>query len=323
MENHYLEEQFEDDINSIVINDENSKYIGIRIDKCLSELISDCSRAYIQKLLDEGHITVNNKNIKSNYKLKSKDIIDVFIPEPEVLEISPENIPLDIIYEDNDILIVNKPKGMVVHPAPGHSSGTLVNAIMYHCKDSLSTINGVLRPGIVHRIDMNTTGLLVVCKNDASHRIMSEKFKIHDITRVYTAICYNHFPEAEGTIDKPIARHKIDRKKMAIDTTNPSARRAVTHYKLVEELKDNFSLIECRLETGRTHQIRVHMASISHPLLGDEVYGPKNKPFKTEGQVLHAGVLGFEHPITGEYMEFKSELPEYFKNIINKLSYNK
>lgn len=316
MDNQYIDEYLEQDIINIQLNDENSEYIGIRIDKCLSEILNDYSRAYIQKLLDEGNITVNSKVVKSNYKLRAEDSINISIPEPEELEIIPEDIPLDIVYEDDDILIVNKPKGMVVHPAPGHSSGTLVNAIMYHCKDSLSTINGVLRPGIVHRIDMDTTGLLMICKNDVAHRIMSDKFKVHDITRVYTAICYNHFAEPEGTVDKSIARHKVDRKKMAID---PNGRRAVTHYKVVEELSNNFSLIECRLETGRTHQIRVHMASINHPLLGDEVYGPKNKPFKTEGQVLHAGILGFEHPITGEYMEFKAQLPEYFKKVLDKL----
>ncbi len=316
MDNQHMNDSLEQDVINIQLSDEYADYVGVRIDKCLSELLSDYSRAYIQKLLDDGNITVVNKVVKSNYKLKVGDLISIAIPEPEELEVLPENIPLDIVYEDKDILVVNKPKGMVVHPAPGHSSGTLVNAIMYHCKDSLSTINGVLRPGIVHRIDMDTTGLLLVCKNDTAHRVMSDKFKVHDITRVYTAICYNHFTEPEGTIDKPIARHKVDRKKMSID---PNGRRAVTHYTVVEELSNNFSLIECRLETGRTHQIRVHMASINHPLLGDEVYGPKNKPFKTDGQVLHAGVLGFEHPITGEYMEFKAELPEYFNKILERL----
>ncbi len=300
----------------LIIDESKTEYVGVRIDKVLTTELSDYSRAYIQKLLDDGHITIADKPVKSNYKLRAGDCINVLIPEPEELEILPEDIPLDIIYEDKDIIIINKPKGMVVHPAPGHTSGTMVNALMYHCKDSLSSINGVLRPGIVHRIDMDTTGLLMACKNDLAHRIMSDKFKIHDITRVYTAICYNHFPEPEGTIDKPIARHKIDRKKMAID---PNGRNAVTHYKVIEELKNNFSLIECRLETGRTHQIRVHMASINHPLLGDEIYGPKSKPFKTEGQTLHAGVLGFNHPITGEYLEFHSELPSYFKNILNQL----
>ena len=316
MDNQYIEDSVEQEIINFNIEEENADFVGTRIDKCLSELLSDYSRAYIQKLLEDGQILVNSKATKSNYKLRKGDNIEVIIPEPEELEILPEDIHLDIVYEDNDILIVNKPKGMVVHPAPGHSRGTLVNAIMYHCKDSLSTINGVLRPGIVHRIDMDTTGLLMVCKNDVAHRVMSDKFKVHDITRVYTAICYNHFTEPEGTVDKPIARHKVDRKKMSID---PNGRRAVTHYKVIEELSNNFSLIECRLETGRTHQIRVHMASINHPLLGDEVYGPKNKPFKTEGQVLHAGVLGFEHPITGEYMEFKAELPEYFTKILERL----
>ncbi len=301
----------------IELNKEDlESYIGIRIDKCLSEACNGYSRAYIQKLIDDGNVLVNSKSVKSNYKLRPDDSIEITIPEPEILEIKPENIPLDIRYEDEHIIIINKPKGMVVHPAPGHSSETLVNALMYHCKDSLSTINGVMRPGIVHRIDMDTTGLILVCKNDTAHRVMSDKFKIHDINRVYTAICYNHFPEEEGTVNKPIARHKQDRKKMAIDS---NGRHAVTHYKVIEELSKNFSLIECRLETGRTHQIRVHMSSINHPLLGDEVYGPKNKPFKTEGQVLHAGTLGFEHPITGEYMEFKAELPEYFNAILERL----
>lgn len=312
-------EEFDEDFSYNII-DEYEQYKGTRIDKFLSEQLSDYSysRSFIQKLIDDSNITVNHKSIKSNYKLKLNDIINISIPEPEILAIEPENIPIDILYEDNDIIVVDKPKGMVVHPAPGHYSGTLVNALLYHCRDSLSSINGVMRPGIVHRIDMNTTGLLVVCKNDIAHRVMADKFKIHDITRVYTAICYNHFNEESGTIDKPIARAKNDRKRMAIDL---NGRKAVTHYNVLADLKDNFSLIECRLETGRTHQIRVHMASINHPLLGDDVYGPKSKPFKTEGQVLHAGTLGFEHPTTGEYMEFKSKLPEYFNKILKQLGY--
>ena len=301
---------------TIQINNEHYDSIGLRIDKFLALELSDYSRAFLQKLLDDEQITVNSRKIKSNYKLKSDDIIEIVIPEPEELNITPENIPLDIVYEDNDIIIVNKPKGMVVHPAPGHYEGTLVNALMYHCSDSLSSINGVLRPGIVHRIDMDTTGLIVACKNDADHKILSEKFKVHDITRVYTCIVYNRFSEPEGTIEKPIARHKTDRKKMEID---PEGRAAITHYKVLEELKNNFTLIECRLETGRTHQIRVHMASINHPLLGDEVYGPKNKPFNTNGQVLHAGVLGFNHSITGKYIEFKTDLPDYFKKLLQLL----
>ena len=296
--------------------DTASTDIGTRLDKYLTEQIPDQSRSYIQKLLDDNFITVNGKPAKSNYKLRTGDTIAVEIPEAEELDIEPEDIPLDIVYEDSDIIVVNKPKGMVVHPAPGHTSGTLVNALMYHCKDSLSSINGVLRPGIVHRIDMDTTGLLVACKSDQAHRVLSDKFKVHDIHRVYTAIVYNYFPTDTGTIDKPIARHKTDRKKMTID---PNGRHAVTHYRVIEQLKQNFSLVECELETGRTHQIRVHMASINHPLLGDEVYGPKQKPFSTQGQVLHAGVLGFEHPITGEYMEWHADLPDYFQNILNRL----
>lgn len=308
----YMEELY------LQIDNHKTEYIGIRIDKVLSIEFPEYSRAFIQKLIEEGCVKSGDKPVKSNYKLKLGDKIDICVPEPENLDIIPENIPLDIIYEDKDIIVINKPKGMVVHPAPGHISGTLVNALMYHCKDSLSSINGVMRPGIVHRIDMNTTGLLVACKNDQAHKVMSDKFKIHDITRVYTAICYNHFNQSEGTIDKPIARHKIDRKKMAIDPVN--GRKAITHYNVIQELKNNYSLIQCTLETGRTHQIRVHMSSINHPLLGDDVYGPKVSPFKTEGQVLHAGVLGFNHPITGTYMEFKSELPDYFKKILDKLT---
>ena len=296
--------------------DAASTDIGTRLDKYLTEQIPDQSRSYIQKLLDDNFITVNGKSAKSNYKLRASDTITVEIPEAEELDIEPENIPLDIVYEDDDIIVINKPKGMVVHPAPGHTSGTLVNALMYHCKDSLSSINGVLRPGIVHRIDMDTTGLLVACKSEQAHRVLSDKFKVHDIHRVYTAIVYNQFATDEGTINKPIARHNTDRKKMAID---PNGRHAVTHYRVIERLKQNFSLVECELETGRTHQIRVHMASINHPLLGDEVYGPKQKPFATQGQVLHAGVLGFDHPITGEYMEWHADLPDYFQEILKRL----
>ena len=299
----------------IIIEENYNEAIGVRIDKFLTDELTDYSRSYIQKLLNNGFITVNSKPIKANSKLKSDDIIDIDIPEPEIIEIVPKDIPINIVYEDKDIIVVDKPKGMVVHPAPGHYDDTLVNALMYYCKD-LSTINGVMRPGIVHRIDMDTSGLLVICKNDTAHRIMSEKFKIHDINRIYTAICHNHFKEPEGTIDKPIARHRTDRKKMAIDERG---RRAVTHYKVIESLKDNMSLIECKLETGRTHQIRVHMASINHSLLGDEIYGTKSKKFNLNGQTLHAGVLGFAHPITNEYMEFHSELPDYFKNILKVL----
>jgi 23S rRNA pseudouridine1911/1915/1917 synthase len=290
---------------------------GERIDKAVSELVGpDLSRAYIQKLLADGFILVNDVKLKANYRIRENDRIDITIPDPEELDIKPVNIPLDIVYEDGDIIVVDKPRGMVVHPASGHFDDTLVNALMYHCTD-LSSINGVTRPGIVHRIDKETSGLLLVCKNDDAHRIMSEKFKVHDINRVYTAICYNQFKETEGTVDKPIFRSKTDRKKMAVDFVN--GRNAVTHYREIEKLKNNFALIECRLETGRTHQIRVHMASIKHPLLGDTVYGPAKQSLATDGQLLHAGVLGFNHPITGQYMEFKSELPEYFTGVLDKL----
>lgn len=301
------------------IIEEYEDFKDVRIDKFLADVLSDMSRSYIKKLFDESLITVNDKKVKPSYKLRIDDELSITVPEAEVLDVKAEDIPLDIVYEDDDIIVVNKPKGMVVHPAAGHYSGTLVNALMYHCKDNLSTINGVMRPGIVHRIDKDTTGLLLVCKSDAAHRIMSEKFKIHDITRIYTAICYNHFGEEEGRVEKPIARSKNDRKKMAID---PLGRNAITNYKVIKNLSKNMSLIECKLETGRTHQIRVHMASISHPLLGDLIYGPNKNTINvnTDGQALHAGVLGFEHPITKEYMEFSVPLPEYMDKIIAKLS---
>lgn len=299
-----------------VVDDSMSSWVSIRLDKVLSELMDGMSRSYIQKLIDDEYIMINDKKTKPGYKLRVTDKIDITIPEPELLEVIPVDIPIDIVYEDNDIIIVNKPKGMVVHPAPGHMNDTLVNALMYHCKN-LSSINGVTRPGIVHRIDKDTSGLLLVCKNDQAHRIMSERFKIHDINRVYTAICHNRFKVKEGTIDKAIARDKVNRKKMAIDEI--SGRRAVTHYTVLEDLKNNLSLIECRLETGRTHQIRVHMASINHSLLGDTVYGSNKQPYNTDGQVLHAGLLGFNHPITGEYMEFTSEIPDYFQKLLNIL----
>ena len=306
----------EESFDSIVIEEDTC---GERIDKYLSLVYPEMSRSFIQNLIDKQNITVNGAKTKSNYKLKAGDKLDIVIPEPDILDVVPEDIPLDIVYEDSDIIVVNKPQGMVVHPANGHMTGTLVNALMYHCKD-LSGVNGVMRPGIVHRIDMDTSGLLVVCKNDNAHNKLSEQFSVHSITRVYTAICYGSFPNnPEGTIDKPIGRSKNDRKKMAVD---PSGRRAVTHYIVIDKLKDDFSLIECRLETGRTHQIRVHMASIKHPILGDPVYGPKKCPYNLNGQLLHAGVLGFIHPTTGEYVEFHAELPEHFMRILKLLSLN-
>ncbi|MBO5238471.1 MAG: RluA family pseudouridine synthase [Lachnospiraceae bacterium] len=294
-----------------------SEQVNNRIDKLLSDLIPELSRSYIQKLLSEGNILVNNTPVKSNYKLRLDDTISVTIPEPEDIDILPEDIPLDIVFEDEDILIVNKPKGMVVHPAAGHYTGTLVNAIMYHCKDQLSSINGVLRPGIVHRIDMDTTGLLVVCKNDLAHQSLAEQLKVHSITRKYYAIVYDNIVEDEGTINKPIGRHPTDRKKQTIDLRN--GREAITHYRVLERLNGKYTFIECQLETGRTHQIRVHMSSIHHPILGDTVYGPDKNPYHLQGQTLHAGVLGFQHPRTGNYVEFQSELPDYFEELLKQL----
>lgn len=289
---------------------------GGRIDAYLAGAFEDMSRSYIKKLIDDKTVKVNGIVVKANYKLKSGDSIEIVIPDPQKLDVTPEDIDLDILYEDNDIIVVNKPKGMVVHPAAGNYSGTLVNALLAHCKDELSDINGVIRPGIVHRIDKDTTGILVVAKNNAAHEGLSKKLKVHDIKRVYTAICDGVIKEDSGTVDAPIGRHPIDRKKMAVNTKN--GRHAVTHFTVLERFK-NATLIEARLETGRTHQIRVHMSYIGHPLVGDEVYGRKNHKFKLQGQVLHATVLGFEHPLTGQYLEFSSELPGYFKELIDNL----
>lgn len=287
-----------------------------RLDKFLAEELSEMSRSHIQKLIKDGDISVNQKPVKANYKLSAGDEITVSVPEPEIPDILPEDIPLDIIYEDDDILVVNKPKGMVVHPAPGHYSGTLVNAIMYHCRDNLSGINGVTRPGIVHRIDMDTTGSLLICKNDRAHQSLAEQLKEHSITRKYHAIVHGNLKEDTGTVNAPIGRHPVDRKKMSIHA--PNGRHAVTHYRVLERF-GNYTYIECQLETGRTHQIRVHMSSIGHPILGDTVYGSAKSPFKLEGQTLHAKVLGIVHPTTGEYMEFDAPLPEYFVNLLKNL----
>ena len=258
-------------------------------------------------------VLVDEKCVKSNYKLSAGQILKLNVPELVEPDIIPEDIALDILYEDDDIIVVNKPKGMVVHPAAGHYTGTLVNALMYHCRDNLSGINGVTRPGIVHRIDMNTTGVLVACKNDAAHIFLSEQLAVHSITRKYNAIVHNSFKNNSETVDAPIGRHHIDRKKMAIDYKN--GRNAVTHYSVISNY-GKYAHIECQLETGRTHQIRVHMSSIGHPLLGDDVYGSGKSPYRLEGQTLHARVLGFVHPSTGKYMEFEAPLPDYFKEII-------
>lgn len=292
-----------------------------RIDKSLAALMDTLSRSYIQKMLKEGQITVNGEAVRGSYRLKSEDQVAFFLPDAKEPDILPENIQLDILYEDADVIVVNKPKGMVVHPAAGHYSGTLVNALMYHCGNSLSGINGVLRPGIVHRIDRDTTGSVIVCKNDNAHRIIAEQLKEHSITRRYHAICNGVCKEDQGVIDRPIGRHPTDRKKMAINDRN--GKHAVTHYRVLKRF-DKYTYIECELETGRTHQIRVHMASIGHPILGDEVYGNGRHPLKLaghelQGQTLHAKTLGFVHPVTGEYFEVDAPLPEYFKDLLGKL----
>lgn len=296
--------------------------LGKRIDVFLSddsldiELPFEFSRSFIQKLIKEEKILVDGKGVKSNFKLKSDMNITIFVEDVVEPDIVPENIPLDIIYEDEDVILINKPKGMVVHPAAGHYSGTLVNALMYHCKDNLSGINGVLRPGIVHRIDMNTTGVIVACKNDKAHQSLSEQLKVHSITRKYVAIVHGNIKEDELTISGTIGRSLSDRKKMAMNVRN--GKPATTHVKVLERF-GQYTYIECQLETGRTHQIRVHLSSINHPLVGDDVYGRKKEEFKLQGQTLHAKVLGFIHPRTGEYMEFEAELPDYFKKLLDKL----
>lgn len=287
---------------------------GERLDKWISKQCDELTRNAVQKLIENGSVKVNDCTPNKNYKLKGGEQISVIIPEPEVLDVVPQDIPIDIVYEDDDLLIVNKPKGMVVHPAAGNPDGTLVNALLFHCKGRLSSINGVIRPGIVHRIDKLTSGLLIVAKNDNAHNKLAEQIKEHSFTREYQAICCGRFKEKQGTVDAPIGRSKFDRKKMCV--TEQNSRHAVTHYEVLEEF-GQYSLVRFRLETGRTHQIRVHCAYIGNPVLGDEVYG---KPFKgIEGQCLHAKLIGFIHPTTDEYMEFDSELPEYFRKMLDKL----
>ncbi len=289
-------------------------YAGQRIDVYLSENMEDMSRSHVQKLIQSGDISVNRREIKSNYKLKSGDSIKVVIPEPVKLDLIAEDIDIEILYEDQDLAVVNKPQGMVVHPAAGNYTGTLVNALLGKC--NLSSINGVVRPGIVHRIDKDTSGILVVAKNDNSHKHLAEQIKNHTVKRIYVALVEGILKNDQGTIDLPIGRHPVERKRMAV--VNRNGRNAVTHYRVLERYREN-TLIEARLETGRTHQIRVHMAYIGHPLVGDPVYGFKKQKYRLKGQALHAMTLGFIHPVKCEYMEFTAPLPEYFENLLNKL----
>lgn len=288
-----------------------------RIDRYLTEMLPEQSRSFFQKLIRDGFVIVNHIIVKVNYRLKTGDVIEIDIPDAVPTEIVPENIPLDILYEDEDLLIVNKPKGMVVHPAVGHFTGTLVNAIMYHCQGNLSGINGEIRPGIVHRIDKDTTGSLIICKNDEAHRNIAEQIKEHSVTRRYVGVVAGTFSEESGTVEGAIGRHPNDRKRMTINEKN--GKPAVTHYRVLQTLK-GASFMEFELETGRTHQIRVHMASISHPLLGDTVYGNSKNPYKLQGQALHARTIGFIHPTTGEYIEVSAPIPEYMTELVRKLS---
>lgn len=298
--------------NKQFIVDEESK--NLRLDVFLSGHFEDKSRSYLQNLIEEGNVKVNEKLKKSNYKLKNGDRVDILIPEPVSLDVEPEDIPIDIVYEDNDVIVVNKKQGMVVHPAAGVYNGTLVNALLNHCND-LSGINGVARPGIVHRIDKDTSGILVVAKNDNAHNKLAEQFKDHSMTRAYIALVEGVLKKDEGTIDAPLARHPVERIKIAVVK---DGRRAVTHYKVLERFNNN-TLVECVLETGRTHQIRVHMAHIGYPLVGDPVYGYKKQRFNLNGQMLHAQKLGFIHPSTGKYIEFQSHLPDYFNKVLGIL----
>ncbi len=288
---------------------------GDRLDVYLSDQFVDMSRSYIQKIIKDKKVTVNGKVEKAKYLVKEEDKVVIEIPKPKILEVVPQDIPIEIVYEDDDIIIVNKPQGMVVHPAPGNYEGTLVNAILYHCKGNLSSINGVIRPGIVHRIDKDTSGILMIAKNNNAHNCLAEQLKDHSITREYEFICHGVFKEDNITVDRPIGRNPKDRLKMAIV---PNGKRAVTHFEVLERF-NGYTHVRARLETGRTHQIRVHAMSINHPLVGDPVYGPKNSKIKLNGQALHAKKLGFIHPTTKEYVEFDSELPDYFQKLLEKL----
>ena len=292
------------------------EFEDMRIDRYLAEICPDLSRSYVQKLLKSGDVEADGVKVKPSYRVSAGEVVELEVQAPSEPEILAQDMDLDIVYEDEDVILINKPKGMVVHPAAGHYEGTLVNGLMAHCKDQLSGINGMLRPEIVHRIDKDTTGILIVCKNDMAHRSIAAQLKEHSITRRYQAIVCGVIREEEGTVDAPIGRHPTDRKKMCVNEKN--GRHAVTHYRVLRRFA-GYTYIECRLETGRTHQIRVHMASLHHPILGDAVYGPARCPFHLEGQTLHAGVLGFVHPRTGQYMEFTAPLPEYFEQLLDRL----
>ncbi len=295
----------------------DAEHSGVRIDKFLSENVEECSRSMIVQIIENENVLINGKGCNKKYKIKSNDVIEIIIPDPVEYVAKAEYIPLDIVYEDDDLLVVNKQKGMVVHPAAGNYEGTLVNALLYHCKDSLSGINGVLRPGIVHRIDKNTSGLLIVAKNDFAHTHLAEQIKEHSFTREYEAIVLGNLKTEEGTVDAPIGRNPSDRKKMCV--TEKNSKNAVTHYNVIERYQGH-THIKCKLETGRTHQIRVHMSYIGHPVAGDDAYSYKTKEkFAFEGQCLHAKKIGFIHPRTQEYMFFDSELPDYFKLYLDKI----
>ena len=289
---------------------------GVRIDKFISENADDISRSFASKLCEDGQVIISGKAVGKNYKLKGDEEIVIDMPEPEEIEILPEDIPLNIVYEDSDVIVINKPQGMVVHPAPGNYTGTLVNALMFHCKGELSGINGVIRPGIVHRIDKDTSGLLIVAKNNDAHMKLSAQLKDRKALRKYYALVNGNIKEDSLTIDKPIGRSKADRKKMAIVA---DGRDAITHIRVIKRY-GQYTLVECVLETGRTHQIRVHMASLGHSIVGDKTYGIKKERFNLDGQLLHAMTVGFTHPRTGELMEFSSELPDYFVDVLNKLT---
>ena len=301
------------ELEELIVKENNQK----RLDSYVTDKLSKLSRTTAQKLIEEEKILVNGKKQKASYKPEEGDVISIEIPEAKDVELKAQDIPVPVVYEDNDIIVVNKPKGMVVHPAAGKYDGTLVNALLYHCGDSLSGINGVLRPGIVHRIDRDTTGSVIACKNDKAHRCIAEQLKEHSINRRYRAICFGELKQEEGTIDQPIGRHPNDRKKMAVNPQNGN--RAVTQYRVLQRFQ-GYTYIECVRETGRTHQSRVHIASIGHPLLGDEVYSNRKSPFKLQGQTLHAKTLGFIHPTTGEYLEIDAPLPEYFEHLLAVLT---